>query len=465
MDKTKVCIIGAGIGGLSAGLLLSKNGFNVTIFEKERFIGGRATSLDGNNLTIQKYRKILSNYSMAVPFSEPSLEEIFNKNMLKNYKLDLGFHSIEGGSMSDVGRITISADSKIEMLGTRLAIIKEEGGYDYPLVTAKDKISFLPLILRLVFSGEKTMKELDNVSIYDTIKKYGKGKMKLILELLPRVTTTINDLKKISTGESLRASQSNLRRGSSPVGYPIGGLGAVNDAVGKAIINNNCKIELNNEVKRIIFKNDKIIGVETKEKSYDFDIVIYNGLVQQLFDIADEKHFPKEYVNHVKSLNGTGSLCAYYSLKKIPSNLVGKSFLFIERNCGLVGEDAVGMIEFVTADPKANISPKEAFLVQSYVICTPEEAKSKKTLEKLRKILDENLKRLYPEYNNQLNWAIYPTVWHLDGVAKSIDNQKAEIKTPIENLYLVGDCTKAPGIGVNCAVKSAHILADLLIEK
>jgi len=70
-----------------------------------------------------------------------------------------------------------------------------------------------------------------------------------------------------------------------------------------------------------------------------------------------------------------------------------------------------------------------------------------------------------PNHKNQLNWAIYPTIWHLDGVAKTIENKKAEITTPIENLFLVGDCTKAPGIGINCAIKSARILVNKLIDK
>ena len=30
------------------------------------------------------------------------------------------------------------------------------------------------------------------------------------------------------------------------------------------------------------------------------------------------------------------------------------------------------------------------------------------------------------------------------------------------NLYLVGDCVKAPGIGINCAINSANILSELL---
>ena len=71
---------------------------------------------------------------------------------------------------------------------------------------------------------------------------------------------------------------------------------------------------------------------------------------------------------------------------------------------------------------------------------------------------------LIPKYKDNLNWAIYPAIWHLDGVAKMINLDKPDIKTPVENLYLVGDCVKSPGIGFNCALNSARILADNLLD-
>ncbi len=457
----KVCIIGAGIGGLSTGALLSKKGYNVTVFEKEKMLGGRSLTFNGDTITLENYRRTLSKFSMSVPFSEPTLEDIFNKNMLKGYTFDLGFHSIEGGTMSDVGRAIIDTGNKVEMVGTKLGLIRENG-FMFPLVTTKDKLRFLPNILRLYLSGESTMKRLDKQSIAKTIKMYAKGKMITILELLPRVATTVNDLNKISTGESFRATQSNLRRGSTPVGYPQGGLVSLSDAFADVIKRNNGEIHLGSRVKDIVIENGKTSGVIANDKKYNFDIVVSNILVQHLFNIVSEKHFPKKYVDNLKSLEGTGSLCAYYSLNRINPKLMGKSFLFIERDAGIKGNDAVGMIEFVTALPEAGISPSSKYLVQSYIICTPDEAKSKKTLEKLKEILDKNLEILIPDFHSMLNWAIYPAVWHLDGVAKTIDNIKPEIKTPIKNLYLVGDCVKAPGIGINCAVNSARILEDML---
>ena len=52
--KLTIGIIGAGIGGLTAAALLIKQGYQVTIFEKESLIGGRALSIDDFTQLTQK---------------------------------------------------------------------------------------------------------------------------------------------------------------------------------------------------------------------------------------------------------------------------------------------------------------------------------------------------------------------------------------------------------------------------
>jgi len=461
-EKTNICIIGAGIGGLTAGALLTKKGYKVTIFEKESLIGGRAISFNPSDLTLKEYKEFLLRFNMDVPFSEPDLETIFKKNMLNGYKLDFGYHAIGGGVFSNVNNILSELNDHIEFLESNVGLIKDDG-YDFPFLSKLDKIKILPNILQLIISGEKTMQKLDSVSMTETINRYGKGKMKLILEIFSRSITTMNNLDKISTGEMFRA-QKNLLKGSKPTGYPKGGLISITQKFADYITKNNGKIFLEKPVKKIITNGNKAIGVEINNREERFDVIISNTLVQDLFKIIDEKHFPRDYIKKIKSLNGTGSLCAYYSLKKIKHDLVGKTFHFIERNIGIEGDDAVGMIDFMSASPEAGLSPSNDYLVQAYIICTPMEARDKKTLITLRCLLDKNLKQLIPDFDKNLNWSIYPAIWHLDGAAKTIDNIKPDIKTPIENLYLIGDCVKAPGIGVNCAINSARILTDILIN-
>ncbi len=145
---------------------------------------------------------------------------------------------------------------------------------------------------------------------------------------------------------------------------------------------------------------------------------------------------------------------------RLDDEMLGKTFHFLKRDAGLEGSDVVGMIDCMTALPGSGLAPKEMFLVQAYVICTPEELRDQKTRLLLKEMLDENMARLVADFEDSLLWSLYPAVWHLDGVAKTIYNDKPEIFSPVANLFLIGDCVKAPGIGYNCAVNSARILSE-----
>jgi len=457
MNKKKVCIIGAGIGGLTAGILLLKKGFSVDIFEKESTVGGRALSLEMSTQTLDSYKQVLAKFNTQIAFSEPSLEDIFKNKMFEGYTLDLGFHMIGAGIIDKLRNIIMEYFENITIYESRL--FEQKNSHFGYFVTTVDKITMLPNILQLLLSGEKTIKELDTVPMTETIKKYGKGKMKTVLEVNPRLISTINNLDLISTGEVFR-TQKDMRLGG--VNYPKNGLLKISQTIAEFIEKNGGKIHLNTPVSKIIINNKKAEGVVVADKTFMFDTVISNTLVQNLFTIADEHQFPNEYVTTIKALEGTGSLCAYYSLKKIDSRLLGKTFIFIERNIGVDGNDAVGMIDFISAKPETGLAPPSHHLVQSYIICTPKEAKDKKILDKLKWALDKNLERIIPHFHSQLHWAIYPAIWHLDGVAKTLVNTKPDIQTPVENLYIIGDSVKAPGIGINCAINSARIIQEML---
>jgi protoporphyrinogen oxidase len=459
-NHSEICIIGAGISGLTAGALLTKQGYKVTIFEKESLIGGRALSFDASSYTVDQYLKLLSRFNLNVPYSDPDLSTIFTNKMLQGYTLDLGYHAIGGGVMSNLNNVLETLDDHIETLESSVGFITENG-YDFPFLSRIDKIKILPNILQLLLASEKTMRRLDDISMTKTIEHYGKGKMKLVLEIFSRSISTVNNLNRISTGEMFRA-QRTLLRGSKPVGYPKNGLGEIHQKLAKAITNHGGVIHTGTPIQQILIDETSAIGVMVENKEYRFDRIASTLLVQNLFSIVDEKHFPKEYVKMMKSLQGTGSLCAYYSLKNVDSQLLGKTFHFIERDIGVDGDDAVGMIDFMSAVQDTTLSPPSHHLVQSYIICTPTEARDKKTLDILKIALDKNLERLIPNFHSQLRWAIYPAVWHLDGVSKTTDNTKPEIQTPIENLFVIGDCVKAPGIGINCAINSARVLQKIL---
>jgi phytoene dehydrogenase-like protein len=461
--KQTICIIGAGISGLTAGALLTKQGYAVTIFEKEHLLGGRALSFDPGKYTAESYQELLKRFHMNMVFSEPELSTIFSQHMLQGYTFDLGYHAIGGGVMSNLNNVLSTLGDHIDVFESNVGFIKDQG-YDFPFLSGVDKLKILPNILRLMLAGEKTMRRLDNISITETINHYGRGKMKLILEIFSRSISTVNNLDTISTGEMFRAQRS-LLKGSKPVGYPKKGLGIIHQKLAHAILQQGGEIRTGTPVEKIIIRDGQAIGVTVAGKDLPFDVVVSSILVQHLFTIADKHQFPQEYVQLLTSLQGTGSLCAYYALTKVDPELLGKTFHFIERNIGVDGNDAVGMIDFMAAVPESGLSPPSQYLVQAYIICTPAEARDNKLLPLLKQLLDTNLKRLIPEFHDHLRWALYPAIWHLDGVAKTTENVKPEIRTPIENLLLIGDCVKAPGIGMNCAINSARICQEYIMAR
>jgi len=395
---------------------------------------------------------------MYVPFAEPSLEEIFG-GLMGEYRMDLGFHLIGGGENASPLRILSSLGVKQDIVGSRIGFIGEK--VNYPYLSAGDKLKMLPRILQLLFSRKETIKALESVSMEETIKKYGRGKMKLTLELFPRLITTVNDLSRISTGETFWAQRELM--GSHPVSYPVGGLNSIARNFASWIENNNGKI-IHRKAEKAIIEDGKAVGILAGEEK-EYDIIVSSLPVQDTFSIADEKEFPDEWVGGMKNLDGTGSLCAYYALNELDGSLIGKSFVFIERDAGVEGNDAVGMIDFKMASPGSGMSPPGKYLVQAYVICTPDEARNRDKVESLRLILDKYMEKVVPGYRKKMEWCIYPSIWHLDGVAKTTDNEKPAVITPVKDFFIVGDSTNAKGVGINCAADSANLLMDELRKR
>jgi protoporphyrinogen oxidase len=463
-QKLTIGIIGAGIGGLTAAALLIKQGYQITIFEKESRIGGRALSIDDfTQLTQKDYEALLSRFHVRIIHAEPPLEELFKKNLLQGYKLDLGYHAIGGGVLSTINKVLSDIGAPLDFIESHVGLIKEND-WEFPFLTRLDKLKILPNILRLLHADEQQLQELDSISMTETINQYGKGKMKSILEIFSRSITTINNLDKISTGEMFRA-QKNLYQGSKPVGYPINGLNSIHTTLSTYIKTNGGIIHLNTPVKKIQIEDNQATGIITQHHIHHFNSVVSNVPIQELFSIIDESSLPEWYIKSIHKLEATASVCAYYSLTQLEPDLLGKTFHFLEKNADIDGTDAVGMIDFMVTDPQVGIAPNGHYLVQAYIICTPKEAQNAETCQMLRKLIDKNLAKLIPLYKQQLLWVMYPVVSYLDGVAKSIDNIKPSIDTPIDHLYVIGDCVKAPGIGINCAINSSRILSKMLSDQ
>ena len=51
--KTKIIVIGAGPGGLSAAMILAHRGYDVVVYEKQNFVGGRTSPVTIGDFTFE----------------------------------------------------------------------------------------------------------------------------------------------------------------------------------------------------------------------------------------------------------------------------------------------------------------------------------------------------------------------------------------------------------------------------
>ena len=91
--KYDAIIVGAGVGGLTVGTLLSKEGLKVLVLEQQDRPGGRALSVRGSEI-IEKgldwYKKLLASQYTYIAGSQPDLETLISKRMIDGYTLDIG---------------------------------------------------------------------------------------------------------------------------------------------------------------------------------------------------------------------------------------------------------------------------------------------------------------------------------------------------------------------------------------
>jgi prolycopene isomerase len=105
----------------------------------------------------------------------------------------------------------------------------------------------------------------------------------------------------------------------------------------------------------------------------------------------------------------------------------------------------------------------------AYAPVTEKEAKDKDLMVKACRLIIDYLERRYPGFKKSMDWALFPTAWKLEGVAKS-KTQAGTLKAPVEapgvqGLYFAGDTVKGYGVAMDCAVAAGLICASRITGK
>lgn len=312
----KVIIIGAGFGGLSAAAFLSKNGFDVTVIEKNSQVGGRSSTYIEKGFLFDKGP---SWYLM------PEIFERFFKNFNKNFfdyyklvKLDPNYRLFfEDGHIIDIPSNIESIKDIFENLekgsSKRLEEYISNSTYQYNLI---DKFLYRKydspkdiMDLKLLVDGIKL-----NIFHYmdDYVKRFFNNKK--LRQILEYTTVFLGSSPYNTPAFYSIMSYVDFKSG---VYYPLEGFSKVSQSYAEVAKEFGCKIILNNEVKKIVVKNGIAKGVETEEGFFDADIIVSNADFYFTENSLLEKNFRSfDKIFWQKKILGPSAFLIFLGIKK-----------------------------------------------------------------------------------------------------------------------------------------------------
>ncbi len=431
MTKTAV-IIGAGVGGLTTGALLSKQGNIVRILEKSSKLGGRTASMKYRNHILDNGFHIMPFYKKSAIFSV--LKEIGIEDRLKLAKVDdIAFHSDSGFHKYPKGMIDLLQLS---------------------LIPFKSRIRLLKLLLPMAFSSIEKTEEWDDKSLIDITKNLDPDTNAFFEAVCMLAFADTAD--HISLGEFARTiiRANPFKGGTSEFAYPDeGGYDSISRVLGDYIIENKGTIETNHSVKKIVIENSKVTGIIENDGTFfksDCVVVSYPAYMalKQLFD---ENIIDRKFAEKINRLDKkTAVVEVHFALN---SKIDSRQVVFP------VGNNYTTKGIFFISNITPSVSPKGEHLIIAGTPVDPSVADDSVKIKEIVEKMKDEISSIYPEFNSSLLWE-RPLAWKLvESVVKEpgmVWKSKMPHEIPgIEGLFFVGDSTISYGIGTDSAAHSS----------
>ncbi len=499
MKNFDIIIIGSGLGGLTAGAKLAKEGKKVCIIEQHNIVGGCATTFRRKDFTVE-----VGLHEMDGLDKDDLKVKIFKElDVFKNVefiKVPEFYRFIHG--QTDI----VIPDNKEKAI--RLLIEKfphEKRGIEKffkKIFSIRKEISRLPskkwqmliffpvfplLFPNLVFSSRQNLGNFLDKIIKDE-------ELKLILQA--NLSYYHDDPYSMSL-MYFSAGQASYFAGGGH--FIKGGSGQLSNYLARIITNNGGEILLGNQVEKIVMKDNKAVGVEygkthsKNEATHQLfaKTIIANTAIPNVVELLPKKHqeILRKRVERLKI--SSSILSVYIGFKKEVKELGNEhysTFIFndnVKQLTDIYSKNSIDKFVFLDySQIDSGLAPKG----KSFgVICTPDyienwehldkkEYKSKK--EEIAKILIQRLEEKIPNISNEIEYLEVATpktikryTLNSQGTAYGYAQipQQSGInrlpnKSPIKNLYFASAWVK-PGGGLTGAILSGWFCASEVLRK
>jgi len=327
----KICIIGAGLGGLSASIRLSNKGFKVDLFEQNNSVGGKAGEISEGGFRFDTGPSLLT-----MPFV---INELFDEcgedlnDYLKLTKLDIickYFYTDRTiiNAYSDIIKFgeeleqkTIdNSDSLNKYLGYCKTIYELTGD----LFLTKDPSSIS------TYTNSKAFKTFFNIYKIDPFRTINKAnssffKDERIVQLFNRYATYNGSNPYLAPATLNIIPHVEYNQGSF---IPDGGINSISKALKKLAEKKGVKIFLNQKVEEIILNDNEAKGIKVNNDVRYYDKIISNVDVNFTFKNLIKNFNSKEASRYTKKDPSFSGLVFYWGINKEFSELETHNILF-----------------------------------------------------------------------------------------------------------------------------------------
>jgi phytoene desaturase len=310
--KQKAIVIGSGFAGLSAATKLAKEGFEVTLFEKNAEPGGRARKLEINGFTFDMGP---SWYWMPDVFEDYFKE--FNTTVAEQYKLirlDPSYAVFFG--KDDVFRIPANLNEFYQLFekqepgsSVQLKNFLAEAEYKYK-ISMSDFVQ-KPSLSILEFMDFRILNAALRMDLFKSISKYIRKHFKdeKLIQLLEFPVLFLGAKPSETPALYSMMNYADIVLGTW---YPMGGMSMIVDAMVNVAKNQGVQILCNENVERINVKDNKAVSVLSNGIIHKADVIIgaadYHHIEQKLL----EEPYRNYSTDYWKSRKMAPSCLMYY---------------------------------------------------------------------------------------------------------------------------------------------------------
>jgi all-trans-retinol 13,14-reductase len=427
-----VIVVGSGISGLLSALALAKEGKRVLVLEKSEHIGGVCRSYNVDGYQVDTGPHVITRTEHG------PLRELMDRyfDVIPNFIPHGGYY--------------VRLNNRVKPFPWNL-----QGWFNFDLIPQIDRLYLIKTLFSISYifnSGE----DLSRKSVGDLVGNgLGSSTMRFLNCISYFMTgTSMNEtpVARFLDAEHYKSQSKNLldklynilmKEGAIDHVYPKGGLQSLTTTILSSLPGNRVEIKTNEEIVGITDDKSKI--VETDKGEYRCNTVIYSGFASDLPRLIDT--LPQEYKKSLEKLHKTDALTIWLGLNK---------GIFTRDGSEIWADSDPYTWAVPISNYDTSLAPKGKQLV-GFAFRLPRDYR----IEKEKKKAKEAIFTILPEIEDNIDMSHYQVLVP-EKAAWTIDTVFANVKTPVDGIYLVGTDTERRSMGITRASYSVLNLLSVL---